>query len=309
MASQGADRLSQSDAIHAHSMPRALIPDFTSRATGSIRPMPHTDPVGAAAAARDLPMLDAAIADCFACPRLVAWREEQARRQGGPLPRRDRTGAGRCRASATRTRGSCSSGLAPAAHGGNRTGRVFTGDASGDFLWRAMHAVGLADRPVSRRADDGLTLETGPDRGRRPLRAAGQQADARGAGDLPAVPRPRDRAAPRAQRDRRPRAPSAGTPRCARSPPWATRRRSPGRGSRHGAETTIGPYRLHRHVPPEPAEHLHRPADAADARGRPRARAGRRLDLIAAVPRGGRHAGATRTGRDAEPAAALDCST
>ena len=49
-------------------------------------------------------------------------------------------------------------GLAPAAHGGNRTGRVFTGDASGDFLWRAMHEVGLADRPVSRRADDGLTL-------------------------------------------------------------------------------------------------------------------------------------------------------
>jgi uracil-DNA glycosylase family 4 len=49
-------------------------------------------------------------------------------------------------------------GLAPAAHGGNRTGRVFTGDASGDFLWEALHAVGLADRPSSRRADDGLTL-------------------------------------------------------------------------------------------------------------------------------------------------------
>jgi len=49
-------------------------------------------------------------------------------------------------------------GLAPAAHGGNRTGRVFTGDRSGDFLWSALHATGFADRPSSRRADDGLTL-------------------------------------------------------------------------------------------------------------------------------------------------------
>jgi uracil-DNA glycosylase family 4 len=49
-------------------------------------------------------------------------------------------------------------GLAPAAHGGNRTGRVFTGDASGDFLWPALFRAGLADRAVSRRADDGLTL-------------------------------------------------------------------------------------------------------------------------------------------------------
>jgi uracil-DNA glycosylase family 4 len=49
-------------------------------------------------------------------------------------------------------------GLAPAAHGGNRTGRVFTGDASGDFLWSALHAVGLSNQPVGRRADDGLEL-------------------------------------------------------------------------------------------------------------------------------------------------------
>ena len=119
--------------------------------------MPHTDPVAAARAARDLPALDAAIADCFACPRLVAWREEQARTKvarfrdepywGRPVP-----GYGDEHARILLV------GLAPAAHGGNRTGRVFTGDASGDFLWPALHATGLADRPVSRRADDGLTL-------------------------------------------------------------------------------------------------------------------------------------------------------
>src|SRR6476620_2061947 len=122
--------------------------------TDTIGPMPITDPAAAARDARDLPMLDAAIVDCFACPRLVAWREEQARVKvarfrdeaywGRPVP-----GFGDPEA------GILIVGLAPAAHGGNRTGRVFTGDSSGDFLWRSLHAVGLADRAESRRAGDG----------------------------------------------------------------------------------------------------------------------------------------------------------
>ena len=104
-----------------------------------------------------LAALEAEIVECFRCPRLVAWREQVAWEKvarfrnetywGRPVP-----GFGDPDARILII------GLAPAAHGGNRTGRVFTGDASGDFLWAALHAVGLADRPSSRRADDGLTL-------------------------------------------------------------------------------------------------------------------------------------------------------
>lgn len=110
-----------------------------------------------AADAADLGTLCDAIVDCRACPRLVAWREQAAIEKvarfrdetywGRPLP-----GFGDPEARILLV------GLAPAAHGGNRTGRVFTGDASGDFLWAALHATGFADRPSSRRADDGLTL-------------------------------------------------------------------------------------------------------------------------------------------------------
>ena len=101
--------------------------------------------------------LSAEIVNCFRCPRLVGWRELVAREKvarfrdetywGRPLP-----GFGDPEARVLIV------GLAPAAHGGNRTGRVFTGDASGDFLWQALHSVGMADRASSRRADDGLTL-------------------------------------------------------------------------------------------------------------------------------------------------------
>src|SRR5262245_58690258 len=104
-----------------------------------------------------LAALTAEIVECRRCPRLVAWREQVAREKvarfrdepywGRPLP-----GFGDPEARLLII------GLAPAAHGGNRTGRVFTGDASGDFLWAALWRAGMADRPSSRRADDGLTL-------------------------------------------------------------------------------------------------------------------------------------------------------
>src|SRR3954463_7582580 len=107
--------------------------------------------------AEALAALNAEVVVCRKCPRLVAWRELVAREKVARF--RDETYWGRpVPGFGDPVARMLIVGLAPAAHGGNRTGRVFTGDASGDFLFEAMHAVGFANQPAGRRADDGLVL-------------------------------------------------------------------------------------------------------------------------------------------------------
>ena len=105
-----------------------------------------------------LAVLEREIISCRLCPRLVTWREEVAREKraafrdeeywGRPVPGFGDPGAD-----------VVVFGLAPAAHGANRTGRYFTGDRSGDFLFSALYRTGFASSPVSRRPDDGMRLD------------------------------------------------------------------------------------------------------------------------------------------------------
>ena len=214
------------------------------------------------AKAEELERLERRVTRCRRCPRLVEWREQVAREKraafadedywGRPVP-----GFGDPDARVYVL------GLAPAAHGGNRTGRVFTGDRSGDWLFASMHRTGFASQPESVRPGDGLELRDAfvaaavrcAPPANKPLPSERDSCLPYAARELELIEPGRDRLPGRLRLGRR--LPPPG--RQAQAP-----LRPPGRARGRGWAGAAGL------VPPEPAEHLHRQAHRGDdGRGLP----------------------------------------
>ena len=214
--------------------------------------------------------------DCRRCPRLVEWREAVA----ADPPRRYRgepTGRARCPGFGDPAARLVVVGLAPAAHGANRTGRMFTGDRSGEWLYA---------RPAPRRLRQPADLRA---RRRRPApRDAYITAIVRCAppankptpverDELPSLARRGAAPARAARASSSPSAPSPGTALLRALRELGHEPPKPKPRFAHGAEAEVGPYSAARLLPPLPAEHVHRQAHGGDARrgARPSARAER----------------------------------